>query len=293
MKFNVILFATIFFISCNGTSQQSEPQKAKEQNWQVAQVLTQVHSYNKSGLLETTRRIQDVYVNGVSGVVMNFLITIEYDNRNNLISKRTFQVFKKKNEISEEILYKYDAINNLILIIEKFENVVSKIIKNTYNDKNKKIEEMTIQKGFEETPEGWNLDSAVAHHGDKKIPHYDTSIISYQYDTKGNSINKIYKNSSYEIVETFTTLYSNNQKTLTYGINEKGDTISITNYKQNGNFITEINHDKINLLYTNTNLYDSDKLVESVSIDKRTNFNRKETYKYDNKGNEIENISYK
>jgi hypothetical protein len=293
MKFNVILLATIFFISCNGTSQQSEPQKSNEQNWQVAQVLTQVHSYNKLGLLDTTHRVQDVYVNGVSGVVMNFLITREYDNRNNLISKKTFQVFKKKNELSEEVLYKYDAKNNLVVVTEKSENVVSKIIRNTYNDKNQKMEEMKIQKGFEEHPEGWNLDSAVAHHGDKIIPHYDTSIISYQYDTKGNPINKIYKNSNRDIVETVTTLYSDSQKTLTYGINEKGDTVSVTNYKQNGNLITEINHDKKNLLYTNTNLYDGDKLIETVSIDKRMNFNRKETYKYDNKGNEIENISYK
>lgn len=293
MKFNVILLATIFFISCNRTSQQSEPQKANEQNWQVAQVLTQVHSYNKLGLLDTTHRVQDVYVNGVSGVVMNFLITREYDNRNNLIIKKTLQVFKKNNELSEEVLYKYDAKNNLALVTEKFENVVSKIIRNTYNDKNQKIEEMKIQKGVEEHPEGWNLDSAVAHHGDKTIPHYDTSIISYQYDKNGKLLNKIYRNSNHEIVETITTLYSGNQKTLTYGINEKGDTVSITNYKQKGNLMTEINHDKNNLLYTDTNLYDGDKLIEAVSIDKRTNFNRKETYKYDNRGNEIENISYK
>lgn len=293
MKFNVILLATIFFISCNGKFQQSEPQKVNEQNWQVEQILTQVHSYSKLGLVDTTHQIQDVYVNGVSGVVMNFLITREYDNRNNLISKKTFQVFKKKNELSEETLYKYDAKNNLVLMTEKFENVVSKIIRNSYNDKNQKIEEIKIQKGFEEHPEGWNLDSSVAHHGDKIIPHYDTSIISYQYDKNGKPINKIYKNSSLEIVETVTTLYSDNQKMLTFGINEKGDTVSITNYKQKGNLITEINHDKNNLLYTNTNLYDGDKLIESVSIDKRMNFNRKETYKYDNKGNEIENISYK
>ena len=56
-----------------------------------------------------------------------------------------------------------------------------------------------------------------------------------------------------------TTLYSNNQK---------GDTVLITNYKQNGNFITEVNHDKDNLPYTATNLYDDTKLVESVSIGK-------------------------
>ena len=95
------------------------------------------------------------------------------------------------------------------------------------------------------------------------------------------------------IVQTLTTLFSGSDKTLTFGINTKADTISITHFKKNGNFITEINQDKINILYTHTNLYDGDKLIEAVSIDKRMNFNRKETYKYDNKGNEIENISYK
>lgn len=292
MKFNVILLATIFFISCNGTSQQTEQQKDIEQNWQVSQVLTQKHSYNKLGLLDTTLQIRDVYVNGESGVVMNFLITRKYDNVNNLISKKTFQVFKKKNELSEEVFYNYDAKNNLVLLTEKFENVVSKIIRNTYNDKNQKIEEMNIQKRLDETPEGWNLDSAIAHHGDKKTPHYDTSIISYQYDIKGNIINKIYKNSNRDIVETITTIYSGNKKKVSYGINQMGDTVSITNYKQNGNLIAEINQDKNNLLYTETNLYDGTKLIEAISIDKRMNFNRKETYKYDNKGNEIENISY-
>ena len=292
MKFNIILLTTIFFFSCNGTSQHKEEQKGNEQNWQIAQVLKHEHSYNKFGLLDTTLRIQDMYVNGASGVVINFLITRKYDNVNNLISKKTFQLFKNKNELSEEVLYNYDAKNNLVLLTEKFQNVVSKIIRNTYNDKNQKIEEMNIQKTVEETPEGWNLDSAIAHHNDKKTPHYDTSIISYQYDIKGNTINKIYKNSNREIVETITTIYSGNKKKVSYGINQMGDTVSITNYKQSGNLITEINQDKNNLLYTETNLYDGTKLIETISIDKRMNFNRKETYKYDNKGNEIENISY-
>ena len=288
MKFNIILLTTIFFISCNGTSQHLEPQKTSVQKWQVAQVLTQVHSYSKSGLLDTTHRVQDVYVDQVSGVVMNFLITREYDNRNNLTSKKIFQVFKMSNELSEEILYKYDAKNNLALITEKFENVVSKIIKNTYSDQNQKIEEIKIQKRFEEHAEGGNLDSAIAHQGDRKNPSYDTSIILYRYDVKGNLTDKIYKNSTH-----YVTLYSHNKKTLIYGINQKRDTISVTNYKRNGNLITEIIHDKKNILYTDTNLYHGDKLIESVSIDIRMNFKRRETYKYDNKGNEIENISYK
>ena len=109
----------------------------------------------------------------------------------------------------------------------------------------------------------------------------------------GNLINKIYRNSNRAVIETMTTLFAGNNKILTFGINTKGDTISMTNYKKNGNFVTEINQDKNNILYTHTNLYDRDKLIEAVSIDKRMNFNRKENYKYDNKGNEIENISYK
>ena len=288
MKFNLILLVSILFISCTETPQQSELQEGNEQTWQVKQVLKQVHSYNKLGLLDITQRVQDVYVNGVSGVVMNFLITREYDNRNNLIRKKTFQILKKKNELSEEVLYKYDDKNNLVLETEKFETIITKIVKNTYNDKNQKIEEMEILKKAEEHPEGWNLDSAIAHYGDKKNPSYDTSIISYQYDTKGNMTNMMYKNST-----SYITLYSDNKKILTYGITEKGDTISITNYKQEGNLTREISYDKNKLFYHNTTLYDGDKIIEFISIDKKMNFNRRETYKYDNKGNEIENISYK
>lgn len=293
MKFNLLLLGTIFLTSCNGTSQQTEQLKAIEVDWQVAEVTTQEHSYNESGMLDTTRQTQNIYVNGVTGVVMNFLITRNYDNRSNQISERTFQVFKKKNKLSSEVLYKYDAKNNLILVTDIFENIISKIIKNIYDDKNRKTEEIRIQKSFEERPEGWNLDSAVAHHDDKIMPHYDTSIISYQYDTKGNQINQFYRNSSREITETLTTLFSDRQKTLTFGINSRGDTVSLTTYKKNGNLLTVINHDKNNLQYSHTRLYDGNKLIQIVSIDKRMDFNRKETYKYDPKGNEIEHISYK
>ena len=56
---------------------------------------------------------------------------------------------------------------------------------------------------------------------------------------------------------------------------------------KNGNLVTEIED---NSLYTDTSLYAGDELMQKVSIAKTTNFNRKATFKYDEKGNEIENI---
>lgn len=294
MKFNLILFTIIFFVACNRPSQQkAEQQKPTEQTWQISEAITKTHSYNKSGLLDSTVEVQDFYLKGIKAVAINLFITRGYDNNNNLISEREYQVFKKHNELSNEIVYKYDIRNNPVLITEKNKNTISKIVKNTYNSKNQKTEEIDIQKKPTDTPSNWNIDSAVAHDEDKIIPSYDTSIISYEYDANGNQITKIYKNVSRDIVEKITTLFSGNNKTGSYGTNSRGDTISITQYKRNGNLVTEINQDKNDLLYNDTNLYDGDKLIETVSIDKRMNFNSKETYKYDNKGNEIEKISYK
>ena len=67
MKPCLIALAVTSLISCNGSSQQTTQQKEIEPNWRVAQITTQEHSYNKSGLLDTTRRTEDIYVNGVSG----------------------------------------------------------------------------------------------------------------------------------------------------------------------------------------------------------------------------------
>ncbi len=293
MKVNIILLIAIIFTSCNGTSQQKAQSKTVDEDWNVAKVIIQEHSYNKQGLLDTTHRIENYYVNGQIGEVINFLVIRSYDTKSNLVSEKTFQVFKKKNELSEEKLFKYDEKNNLILETDKFENVVSTIIKTDYNSNNQKIQETTIQKSLEDIPKNWNLDSAVAHHNDKQAPHYDTSIIGFEYDIKGKLTKQFYKNSNKEIVETLTTLFSNRQKTLTFGISSNGDTTSICNYEKQGNLIAEIRHDKINPFSIDTSLYDGSKVIQTVFIDRKINFRRKETYKYDDKGNEIENISYK
>ncbi|MEO7048805.1 MAG: hypothetical protein ABI091_26120 [Ferruginibacter sp.] len=294
MKFNLILIIIILFTACNQPSQQKTgQQKPTEQTWQISDAITKTHSYNKSGLLDSTVEVENIYLKGIKADAIKILIAREYDKKNNLLSEREYQVFKKHNELSNEILYKYDDRNNPVIITEKNKNIISKIVKNTYNSKDQKTEEIDIQKKLPYRPSNWTLDSAVAHDNDKIIPRYDTSIISYEYDANGNQITKIYKNANRVIREKIIILFSGNKKTASYGISPKGDTISITQYKRNGNLVTEINQDKNDLLYNETNLYDGDKLIEAVFIDKGTNFNTKETYKYDSKGNEIEKISYK
>ena len=91
---------------------------------------------------------------------------------------------------------------------------------------NQKIEEIRIDKKFEEHSWHGNLDSAFVHRNDKEIPRYDTSIISYKYDKKGNPINQLYINSRGEIGETVTTLYSGKQKTLTLALRRR-ETLSL------------------------------------------------------------------
>lgn len=291
MKFCIILTVIFFFTSCSDSTHDSGLEKVTEQDWQVSKLLKQTHTYNKLGLLDTTYQVENIYANGVPAAVSNFIITRKYNNKNNLINEKTFLILKKKNRIMEEKSYDYDQKNNLVLLIEKNEEVLSRKLQIRYNDKSQKTEEIEIQKLFEENPENWNLDSALAHHRDKKNTKYDTILRSYQYNASGNLFKEFSRNSSKEKIETAITLYSDSKK-ITYYLNFKGDTISMTNYKQKGNSITEVHHDINSILYVDSNRYEGGKLIESISIDKRSGFNRKEVINYNKEGNEIERFFY-
>ena len=190
-------------------------------------------------------------------------------------------------------MFRYDAHNNLILSTDKYDDVIDQIVNTSYNRNNLKQEEVLVRIKYDSIPKDWNADSIIAFHNNRRNLHYDTSIISYQYDLNGKLLKKIYKSKNRDIEETLTTLYSDTSKTFTYGINSRNDTVSITKYEKQGNLIAEIERRTHDLLSADTILYDGNKKVEQTVIDKKYNHKKKETFKYDSKGNEIENITYK
>jgi hypothetical protein len=292
MKTILIFYIPFIFLACQATSNHEVYSKINSENWKIKKVTTQIHVY-KSGLLDTTFQVIKYYVDGQFSTVFNNVIIRKFDSKNNLISEKTFQDLKAKSILSEEKSFDYDEKNNLVLTTSKSGNVIDKIVKTSYNDNNQKLEEVIIRKKFDSKPKDWNLDSLIMHESDKKTPYYDTSIISYQYDLKGKLGKQFYKQSNQEIGETLTTLYSGITKTYTYGINFKNDTVSITNYDKQGNLTAEITRHNYDPFFRDTILYDGNKKVGEIKIDKKNNYKSKETYKYDFNGNEIENISYK
>jgi hypothetical protein len=292
MKIYTTLFLAIVFLSCNGNIKQKIQTKPIEENWQIQREVSQKHTYNKSGLLDTTFRVEKHYVDGQVGVIWNFLVIRKYDTKNNLIVENTFALTDDEIKLSNVKTFKYDAKNNLTLQTNESFGETTETIRRRYNDKNQKIEEITITLMPEIRPESWTLDSAIAHRNDKKNPDYDTLSMAFEYDKKGNLVKEFYKNSNQEIVETVWTLYSDTVKINRFAIHSNGDTSSITNFKKQGNLIAEIRQSNKPIPYTDTTLYDGEKIVTHIYID-NSSFKIKETYKYDSKGNEIENISYK
>src|SRR4030095_10188861 len=160
-----------------------------------------------------------------------------------------------------------DTRNNLILETTKFDNKIANVTKRKFNELNQKIEEVTIQENIDRFP-------------NQQPVRYDTSSVSFHYDIHGNLVKEFYRDNKHEIVETLTTIFSGNQKTLTYGISPDGDTTLIFNFVNNGDLITEIRHDKVNPSLQDTIIYNGDKIIQSLLIDADRNHRRKETYRY-------------
>jgi hypothetical protein len=287
------LFLPLIFLACQSTSSHEMQPKVNSENWQIITITTQNHVYNKLGLLDTTFQALNYYLNGHYGTTYNSVILRKYDNNYNLINEKNFQILKTKNIFSQESLFVYDANKNLILTTDKSNNVIDEIVKTFYNSNKQKQEEVIVRIKYDSIPKNWNADSIIAYHDNKRNLHYDTSIISYQYDQNGKLSKQIYKSPSQEVEETLTTLYSDTSKTFTYGINSRNDTVSLTKYEKQGNLIAETTRRIYDPLSTDTILYDGNKKVEEIRIDKKNNHKSKMTYKYDSKGNEIENITYK
>jgi antitoxin component YwqK of YwqJK toxin-antitoxin module len=272
------LFLTLLY-SCDESSENKDPIKPIDENLQIVFKKTSKHTYTKSQLLDTTYQTDSAYFKGIFTTDINLIITRNYDNNNNLLSEKTFQA-AKTNDLTEEKIFNYDTRNNLISEIDKVDGITRSIIKRYYNDHNQEIKTIDIQADLTE----------IIHN--RSNPVYDTIISIKSYDSQGNVIKQTTGNPNNVVHVTSFTIYSNGEKRLRYGIDKNGDTVSTSQYKKMGDLIEETMIDKSDPNSYIKTWYDGKKIMRRFFYDFRSNKKRRDNYKYDEMGNEIEHISY-
>ena len=277
----LFLYAALIY-SCNGTSQQKAAVKAIDRDLQIGNKITLTNTYTKSGLLDISYKTDSIFLKGFV-MANNYFITREYDSNNNLLREKTFG--SEINELTEETIFSYDSKNNLISEIHKSFEITISITKIYYNEQNQETKRIVMHNTQSDHPE---LDV-------KKQSNslFDTIIKVNFYDQQGNLIKQTASNSNNVVQFNLFTFYANGQKTITYEVDENRDTTTMFRYKKVGNLIEEKVVSKSDPNSYVTTWYDGKKKVKRIFYDSNTNRKLMETYKYDKKGNEVENISYK
>jgi len=129
VKFYGFVIIQIITVSCSGGTQHESQSTQVEKPWEQKIVTTEIHTYNQLGILDSTYKTETYFISGVQSSTTNFLVARTYNERNNLLRERTFQLFKTGTQLSEEKVFKYDLKNNLIETIEKFQML---LVKKTY-----------------------------------------------------------------------------------------------------------------------------------------------------------------
>jgi len=290
MKLYTYLFI-IVFTACNEPPKNKSQGKYDNPDWRIERKTVQTHAYTNSGLLVSTYKSDSIFFAGNLAAVIKYFIRHSYNKNNNLVKIETFQI-PKRNKLDEEKTCTYDDQNNLILEIEKSNDIIDLIAKKEYNTLNQEIKRVEIRRKLEAGPENWNVDSLAAHLNDKKLPpRYDTTIISFSYNEQGKVNEEQYKYPGEEAIQTISTVFNNGERSFIYRINSKGDTTFVTKYEKDGGLTVKINEARINLFLRDTTWYDGTHKIKSVYYDGKMKF--ADTYKYDKQGYEIENIRYR
>ena len=284
MRLYPIFFFVVVFCSCgNSTRERLQPQPAEE-NWQTTRQVLLKHTYNKNGLLDTTYMDEDIYVDGKVGVTLNSFITRSYDFKNNLTDEKTYQVLNK-NELSDVKRFAYDTRNNIIEEVTAHHNIVTSIVRRTFNNLNQEVKEVDITRLADFDPKTGN---------ENRENRYDTVIVNSLYDNQGNVIKELRSGSNQKLVtEIIFTQYLEGRKFFSYSTNSRGDTTTVTKFEQSGTQLKSTKRDKIHPFIIYTRWYDGKNLLKITVIDRKMRFRRMETYNYDEKGNVTENTIFK
>ena len=127
--------------------------------------ITQTHTYGPDGLLKESKETDSFFLKKGTGVMVSYIIKRPYDDSRNLIKERKFATDPQK--LMHEKIIQYDKNNNMILSIEKWENVVWSVTKKIFNDKNRLTKQIEIKQ-----------------RGEGSI--YDTLTAEYFYDKNGD-----------------------------------------------------------------------------------------------------------
>jgi len=266
MKWIIIPTISIILFSCNGQSSPNRPSKQSDENWELVSHTFSSNTYTINGLLDTTFEKTFVYNNGNLLDSLNAINVRRYD-KNNLISNRGYLLYEDgKKELTNETLNNYDEKGNLKSSVTKVGSLVTKIT-NEFNMVGTLIKTTTIFQN-------------------------DTTIGKFDYDVNGNLIKNTISDMKGIIKETLFNQYSGKEKISSFGINSNGDTISILKSQHDGKLIKRINI-SMEFGLTDTTWLDGKNIIKSISYNHKMEGKNKSLYKYNDRGDEIESMSYK
>lgn len=299
MKYLLFILAAFLIYSCQSDSPTSGQAKAGLGIWEIKDSTVQFHKYNKEGLLDSTIKIWYHFKNGNSDLHLTTLVTREYDTLGELKTEKFFDYSSRLNKwkLTGTDIKKYDKKNNIV-IDEEFEvknskNVLSRLDKRWYNSNNQQIIQFEVRQKIEADPKNWTIDSALAHFNDEQVLKYDTTITKYTYNGSGALVTMTYGSPGHPTDEILTTIYSKGIKQRTVSTTAEGDTSIIYKYEKDGELTRETEDYKRHLPFSiDTTWYKGNNEVKRVSYDTKSHFKMMKLLKFDEKGNQIEEITY-
>jgi hypothetical protein len=292
MKVRLTLTISILLCSCGATTTENDRALRSDENWEITKHTFTTNRYNASGLLDTSYQTILFYQMGMVLDTIKSLIVRKYD-QNRLTNEIDFTLEKDGSKtLSNETVKHYDPKGNLTTEITRSRsNMFFKTV-NKYNDDGKVTKSINIFQKMNDNPNDYNLDSAVAHRHDKKKFQYDTTISTFEYDVKDNLIRVIVSDTKQIVREVSITQYSGHEKIFSFSITPDGDTTAKHIFKREGTLIKEIANVK-ELGSIDTIWHDNDKIAKIISHNSAMKMKHKLVIKYNDKGDEIESISYK
>jgi len=217
------------------------------------------------------------------------------------VEERSFDYREKTKqwEFAGRHIMTYDQKGNLItdatIDIKKSKSTVFLLTKMVYNQNRQEILRFEKTRRIEVDSNEMNLDSAVAHMDDVKIPKYDTTLVSSIYDSAGNLVTQTFGRPGATAESISYTTYIHGMKTAYYIVHAAtGDTTAIDRYDKEGGLTRKV------AVYrptgpmdgADTSWYRSDKIVKSVRYFYQSRRKEMTVWQYDAKGNEIRQMHY-
>jgi hypothetical protein len=279
MRFILTLAILALLFSCNWTSSKEEKIVQNDDSWQLSDRTATLQTYTSTNLLDTSFKTIYFYTKGNFFDSINSIVVRHYDN-DKLTDTKDYTVAKDgSKKLSSEIIKKFDAIGNMILEAHKFDNDIVYKSTKLYNDKRQLVRSVNIMKKED-------VDS------DRNIKfHYDTSISNFFYDERGNQISSIITDIKGKNIGTTMSQYSGHDKTFSCRINAQGDTTSKSIYSTERGLVKEVSEMK-EIYNIDTIWLDKEKITKIIGYNYKKKTKHKTTITYNDKGDEIENISY-